>query len=347
MPPSEHTTAAFDRCVAVARAMAWSEDADVDVHHLLLCAMSSDDEFCRARLTLRALGVHHFFEDGADAEYTAAAAVIEATPRTMTRTMGAASAFDRLDHWAARTGDQTVDTVHLLLACLEAGADDDDIAEAFRATGTTVNDVVREAMTVRFYLSPADRQARARGPILSPTRTDRPAAHLYENLTKKRWGPRKSSTIRHRSQHPGTAEVGSPIRLYLFRIHLWWHVALVVIAVAQLSAVINVAITTPWALIWVVGPIPRVVAPTWARLLIVCGLTATSMVLGAPWWLAIGGFAVFALITIEGRFAVLEVRADVADPGVRSVDLRRDSRINAQGANGFLALKATRQLAAE
>jgi hypothetical protein len=348
MPTSKQTTAALDRCIAVARATAWGEDADVDVHHLLQCTMFTDDLFCRSRLTLRELGFYHFMEEGGDEAFTAAAADVSATPRTMTRTMEAAAVFDRIDYWTTRTGDETADTVHLLLACLEQGSVDEELAEHYKTVGITLRDVVRGAMTVRYYVSPTDRQARARGPILSPTRSDRPAAHRFENLEKKNPGPRNARSIGLRSQQIGTAELGSPVHLYLVRMHLWWHLALGAVALAQLAAVTFVTITmTWWAAIWIIAPIPRAKAPTWVRLLLIGGLTVASLILGPPWWLAFGGVLVAVLITIEGRFALLEIRADVADPAVRPRDLRRDGRINASAANWFGAMRVTGKLAAK
>ncbi|MER7251606.1 hypothetical protein [Kribbella sp. NPDC000426] len=348
MPASDHTTAAFDRCVAVARAMAWADQEDVDVGHLLLAAMCTDDRFARSRLTLRALGVHHFMTDEAEAMFKAGVAGIDATPRTMTRTMEAAAVFDRIAYWAGRTGDDTADTVHLLLACIEEGAKDDDFAGVIDMFGISHRDVVREAMTVRFHISPADRQSRHRGPILSAARPDRPSAYLFENVQSMFRGPRKMSSIRHRSQHPSAAEVGSPARLYLFRIHVWWHVVLAMAAVAQLTAVVVATFTaTLWAAVWLVGSTTRFMVPTWGRLLVACGLTAVAPFLGVPWWPVIGNLLIFVLITIEGRFALLEVKADVADPGVRLRDLRRDARLNNSAAGWYGELKLKGNLATE
>ena len=331
----------------MARAAAWGEDESVDVQHLLQCTIYTDDRSCRSRLTLRELGFYHFMETGGDEVFIAAAADISAPPRTMTRTMEAAAVFDRIDYWTTRTGDETADTVHLLLACLEQSSDNEELADFFATAGVTLRDVVRDAMTVRYYVSPTDRQARARGPILSAARSDRPAAHRFENLEKNH-GPRKARSIKLRSQQVGTAELGSPVHLYLIRMHLWWHLILAAVALAQLAAVVFAMITvTPWAAIWILGPLPRATAPTWVRLLLVGGLTALSLLLGPPWWLAIGGLLVFALITLEGRFALLEVRADVADPAVQPRDLRRDGRINAAAGNWFGAMKVTGQVSAK
>ncbi|HWD77299.1 MAG TPA: Clp protease N-terminal domain-containing protein [Kribbella sp.] len=341
MPASDHTTAAFDRCVAAARAMAWSAQEDVDVGHLLLAVMFTDDRFARSRLTLRALGVHHFLTGAGYADFAAAVAGIDVTPRVMTRTTQAAAVLDRVAYWARRTGDETADTVHLLLACME----EDDGVKLF---GISQRDVVREAMTVRFHISPADRQARHRGPILSAARPGRPPSYLFESLRSKSRGPRKMSSIRHRSQHPSAVEVASPARLYLFRIHLWWHVVLAAAAVAELTAVVlAIVLATPWAAVWLVGSTTRYMVPTWGRLLVLAALAAVSPALGVPWWPVAGSVLIFLLITVEGRFAVLEVKADVADPGVRLRDLRRDARLNNSAAGWYGELKLKRNLAAE
>lgn len=318
MPTSSRTTAALDHCIAVARARAYDDECDVDVEYLLLCTIFSDDLTCRARLTLRGLGFYHFMEEVVVAEFAATTAKlnISATPRTMGRTMEAAAVLDRLAYWTTRTGDETADTVHLLLACLEHCVDDEELAQYIKQSGITLRDVVRAAMTVRYYVSPTDRQARARGPILSPGRSARPAAHHFENLTKD-LGPRKARSISLRSQQAGTAELGSPVHLYLVRMHLWWHLALGAVALIQLAAVVVVMFTVSfWAAIWLIAPIPRAKAPVSLRMLLIVGLTVGSLLLGTPWWLAIGAFLVALLITIEGRFALLEVRADVADPMV-------------------------------
>ena len=349
MPASRapQRTRELERCIAVARAQAWREDLRADVVHLMLATVFTDDRSCRSRLTLRSLGVHHFLTADGYATFTAAASADAPDPHSTPMTEAAEAVLDRLGYWMTRTGDQTADTVHLLLACLETAASNDDVREVATEFGITIRDVVRDAMTVQYSVSAADRQARVRGPILSPARADRPAAYQFENPWKENAGPRRANSIRLRSQVVGTFDLGSPVHLYLLRMHLWALMTASAAHLAQLAAIGYATITvTPWSAVWVVGTLRRFSAPALLRLTITAGLLALSLPLGIPRWLVIGALVLFVLDTIEGRLALLEVRGDVADPAVSPRDLLRDGRINARASRQYQVLKVTRNLEA-
>jgi hypothetical protein len=339
-------TPSLERCIAVASAVAWRERSPVQVLHLLLSTMFTDDRSSRSRLTLRELGVHHFLTD--EGYVTFRAAVDDPERRRAPLTDAAKTVLNRLQYWATRTGDQSPDTVHLLLACLEAGSGDADVREAAREVGLSRRDVTRAAMTIRHLVSAADRQARVRGPILSVRRPDRPGGYQVENRWRASAGPRKVHTFKMRSQLTGAFDPGSPVHLYLLRVHLWLQLTFSVVNVVQLALIAYAAVTvTAWSAVWLASMLRRTAAPVWLRVAVDLGLVVASVMLDIPWWLAIVALVTLLLDIGEGRLALLEVRGDTADPSVSPRDLRSDARLNASASRYYTALKFKGELASE
>lgn len=310
-------TQSLRRCLELADRLA---DADpVEIFHLAAAAMANPDDHSRARLVLRALGAHHLLDPEVSAVVEAVDAEQAAPRRTIRHDAAARNALVRLPYWVRRTGDHTADSVHLLLACLEA---DPSVLDA-PALGLTTRTVVRAALEVRVEVSVHDRQYRMRGPILSSRRPDRPATYRFENPWRDHPATGMPNTLK--SQMSSLDSAGSYVQSHLIQWYVWTAVALTAAAVASAGAILYTALTvTPWSLLWAPAYGRRDVVPLPISLLLTAGIAVVATALGVPWWLVLFALVFRAADVMEGRLALLQVMGDTADPQLRPSALRSD-----------------------
>lgn len=330
-------TACVRTCLAAAEVMAVEDDELVTVEHLLLAAAFHNDADSRARLVMKELGAHHFFND--DTYEHVAWAFAEPPRPTAEWTTEAKDALGRLAHWATRTGDHAADTAHLLLACLEKQP------AALREAGVTPRDIVRSAINVRHRVSPADRQPRDRGPILSARRRDRPPSYQFVVQGKAKTGPSKLRHFSLRTQSANTSAMVANVQFHLTQLQVATLMVMNVVVTLMLIAIALAAFTVSWwALIWLAGQTRRAVLPMWVRLAVDVALVVVSVSLGLPWWLPVLAVVYRALDVLEGRLALLELRAETAQPALSQKDVRSDRRVHDRAAGFFMELKLRRDL---
>lgn len=341
-------TPALRRCVEVAQALASAEGSAVALSHLFLASIFDSDPNTRARLVMRATGAHHFVIDDTYKTVADAAARCDARSRAVPLGPAAAAVLSRLAHWKARTGDGTADTAHLMLACLETVAGDKEMRSVARTLGLTERIAVTQAMGVRHDVSPADRQSNHRGPILSRRRSDRPAPYAFE-ARHRAVGPRRARNIRLRSHTTSMEHAGSHLQAHLIRLHVWvWcfqQASLFVAVVAVIWACVTV---NAWSALWLIGlSVQRPHASPGVRLGIDAVLAAVSVLLGLPWPPLVASVVCRLPDLLDGRLAVLELRADTGDPFLAERDLRADRRANRRAAGSYRILKLQGRLTAE
>ncbi|MGW2658011.1 hypothetical protein ACWC1D_30715 [Streptomyces sp. NPDC001478] len=339
-------TAALRRCVETARVLARDDGGPVEVRHLFFAVACDGAADTRARLVMRATAWHHFLSDEAyravgEAGAGARAGAVPFGP-------GAVAVLARLPYWAGRTGDDTADTAHLLMACLEAGGGDQETRETVRSMGLSVRVAVSQAMTVRRDVAADDRQTNQRGPILSRRRSGRPAPYHFQ-APHRAIGPRKGRHISRRSQMTSTAHLSSHVQAHLLRLHLavaWWHQLGIFAALAVLLWAVWAV--TWWSALWLISlSVRRHQAVPAVRLGIDAVLVAVSVVLGIPWPL-VGAALVCRLVDLpDGRLALLQIRGDVGDPLLTEGDLQADRRADRRAAGAYRLLKIRRELTPE
>lgn len=328
----------LNKCLDIAQSMASGDGEPVGVEHLLLAVMFNDDPDSRSRLALKQLGAHHFFTDET---YDEVARVFARSPRPGAPwSQDAEKVLGRLVHWTVRTGDHTADTAHLLAACLESRPD--ELTQA----GVTSRDIVRASITVRHRVSPADRQLRVRGPILSARRHNRPPSYQFVAKRQSDFGPRKPRHFNFRSQTANTTGLNSRVQFHITQLHVATLIALSLASLLMLIAIAHAALTVSWwALSWLAGQVGRrALLPISARLVIDVALIVMSIPLGLPWWLTILAVLHRGLDVFEGRLGLLELRGEAAEPRLSEKDIRADRRVNARGARFYSVLKLRREL---
>ncbi|MCX4856813.1 hypothetical protein OG426_37815 [Streptomyces canus] len=346
--PAAPRTPALRRCLEVAQALAYGEGGPVELVHLFISVTSDSESATRSRLVMRATGAHHFVTDDTYRTVAEAAAEPDARTRAVSFAPAAAGVLSRLEYWTTRTGDDTADTAHLLLACLETGADDKEMRRTARTMGLTERVALSHAMMVRHEITAADRQSNHRGPILSRRRSDRPVPYHFE-APHRAIGPRKGRSISLRSQMSSAAHVASHLQSHLIRWHVWvlgWQqlsifVALLVMLWASLTV-------TWWSTLWVIGLMARrqIVSPA-LRLGIDVALVIASVLLGIPWPLVGLALVYRVLDLLDGRLALLEIRGDAGDPSLTESALRSDLKADRSAANFYRTLKITGRLTPE
>jgi hypothetical protein len=324
-------------CVLAAQEIAAHDGDPVGVEHLLLVAVFNDEKESRSRLVLRQLGAQHFFTDDT---YDRVAGMFGRPERRTRWEPAAEEVLGRLAYWATRTGDHAADTAHLLLACLEREP------RELTGAGVTPRDAVRAAVTVRHRVSPADRQPRDRGPILSRSRGDRPVSYEFAARWQAEAGPRKPRHFTFRSQTASTAGVGATVLLHITQLHVGTLIALGIVSAVMLIGTAAAALTvTWWSLLWLVSQVGRrALLPVAARVVVDVALAVVSVPLGIPWWLAAMAVPHRVLDVLEGRLGLLEVRGEAADPGLAEKDVRSDRRINARAGRFYAVLRLRREL---
>ncbi|MFD7865706.1 hypothetical protein [Streptomyces sp. NPDC057682] len=339
-------TAALRRCVETARVLARDDGGPVEVRHLFFSVVCDSASDTRARLVMRAAAWHHFLTDEAyravgEAAAGAGAGEVPFAP-------GAEAVFARLGYWAGRTGDDTADTAHLLMACLEAGGGDEETRAVVRSMGLSVRVAVSQAMGVRRDVAADDRQSNHRGPVLSPSRSGRPEPYRFQ-APHRAIGPRKGRHISRRSQMTSTAHLSSHVQGHLLRLHLvvaWWHqfgifAALAVVVWASWTV-------TPWSALWLISlSVRRNHAVPPLRLGIDAVLVVVSVVLGIPWPLVAAALVCRLIDLPDGRLALLQMRGDVGDPRLTEGDLQADRRADRRSAGYYRLLKIRRELTPE
>lgn len=346
--PSARRTPALTRCVEVAQALADGEGEPVGLMHLLHASMSSGDPSSRSRLVMKSLAAHHFLTEEATDAVAAAEAGMNGRTRAVPLSPAASAALGRLAYWTGRTGDGSADTAHLLLVCLEARADDEDVRRFLRGTGLTERAVLRSAMTERHRVCALDRQPSDRGPILSPGRPDRPAAYSFETRERRR-GKRTARSIGMRSENSGVAHISSRVQAHLIRLHvrvrLWAQLVILCTLAATAWATLTV---TAWSALWLASQLARrqYLSPG-ARLAADLALLVATAVLGIPWWLALLALANRVFDLLDGRLLLLLVKSDMADPALTEKDIRADRREDRRAATFYRTLKLTGKLAPE
>ncbi|MFG2981824.1 hypothetical protein ACGFYQ_11300 [Streptomyces sp. NPDC048258] len=346
--PSVRRTPALSGCVEVARALADGEGDPVGVLHLLLAAMCSGDPSSRSRLVMKSLAAHHFLTEEATGAVAAAEAGVNGRTRAVPLSPAAAAALGRLGYWTRRTGDGSADTAHLLLACLEARAEQEDVRRFLRGTGLSERVVVRSAMTERHRVCVQDRQPSDRGPILSPGRPDRPAAYSFETRARQQ-AKRTVRSIGMRSENSGVAHVSSRVQSHLVRLHIWVRLWAQLVVLCTLAATAWASLTvTAWSALWLASQLARRqnLSPA-ARLAVDLALLIASAVLGIPWWLALLALVNRVFDLLDGRLLLLQVKSDTGDPALTEKDIRADRREDRRAAGLYRVLKLTGKLAPE
>ncbi|MFJ9539867.1 hypothetical protein ACIRPX_21715 [Streptomyces sp. NPDC101225] len=346
--PAAPRTPALRRCIEVAQALAYDEGGPVELIHLFTSAAYDSTSATRSWLVVRATGAHHFITDEAYRAVADAAAARDARTRNLPFAPAAAGALSRLAYWTTRTGDETADTAHLLLACLEAGADDKEMRKFVRSIGLTERVVVSHAMMVRQGIAADDRQAGHRGPILSRRRSDRPVPYHFE-APHRAVGPLKGRNISMRSQMSSATHVASPVQSHLLRLHVrvlgGEQLSIFVVLFTLIWASLTV---TSWSALWLIGLLARRHNTSAAvRMGIDVALVIVSVLLGIPWPLVGLALVYRALDLLEGRLALLEIRGDVGDPSVTESGVRSDLRADRSAAHFYRTLKMTRRLRPE
>ncbi|MFE5730028.1 hypothetical protein ACFQ7A_03815 [Streptomyces sp. NPDC056528] len=346
--PAAPRTPALHRCVEVAQALAHGEGGPVDVVHLFFSVACDNDSATRSRLVMRATGAHHFVTDDTYRTVAEAAGGRGARTRAVPLAPAAVGVLSRLEYWTTRTGDDTADTVHLLLACLETGAGDKEMRKTTRTMGLTERVVVSNAMMVRHEITAADRQSNHRGPILSRRRSDRPAPYHFE-APHRVIGPRKGRSISLRSQMSSAAHISSRLHSHLVRLHVWVLCWQQLCIIAVLSVLIWASLTrTPWSTLWLISLMTRrQTAPLTLRLVTDAALVIASVLLDVPWPLVVVTLVCRVLDLLDGRLALLEIRGDAGDPSLTEGTLRSDRRADRGAANFYRALKIRRRLTPE
>lgn len=341
-------THALHRCVEVAQVLARDEGNSVELSHLFLAAVFDGDPDTRARLVMRATGAHHFVTDDTYRTVAEAAARRNAATRAVPLGPAAAAVLSRVAHWTARTGDSCADTAHLMLACLERAAVDEEMRSVARTLGLTERIAVTQAMEVRQDMSPADRQSNGRGPILSRRRGDRPAPYAFE-ARHRAVGPRRGRNISLRSHTTSAEHAGSRVHAHLIRLHVWvWCFQQACLFVAVAAVIWSCVSVTAWAALWLVGlSVQRPHASPGVRLGIDAALVAASVLLAIPWPPLVASLACRVPDLLDGRLAVLELRADTGDPLLTERDLRADRWANRRAAGAYRWLKLQGRLTAE
>ncbi|THA60168.1 hypothetical protein E6P78_27910 [Streptomyces sp. A0958] len=347
-PPAVLRTPALRRCVEVAQALAHGEGGPVDVLHLFLSVACDSEADTRSRLVMRATAWHHFFTDETYREVAEGAGRTDARTRAVPFAPAAAAVLSRLAYWTTRTGDETADTAHLLLACLETGTDDKEMRKAIRTLGLSGRVALSQAMTVRREVAAADRQLNHRGPILSRSRRDRPTPYHFQ-APHRAIGPRKGRAISLRSQMTSAAHVSSHLQSHLIRLHVWvgwWHQLGIF---AALSVTIWASLTvTPWSALWLISvSIRRHVASPGPRLGCDAALVVASAFLGIPWLLVATALVCRLIDLLDGRLALLQIRGDVGDPALTESALQSDRRADRRAAHFYRTLKFRRRLTPE
>ncbi|MEU9305316.1 hypothetical protein [Streptomyces sp. NPDC048269] len=344
-PPGRRTPA-LRRCVEVAQGLADGEGSPVGPLHLLLAAMCAGDPSSRSRLVTKSLAAHHFLTSEATGAVADAEAGLGGRAREVPFSPAATAALGRLAYWTRRTGDGSADTAHLLLVCLEARAEDEDVRRFARGTGLSERAVMRSAMTERHRVCAQDRQPSDRGPILSHGRPDRPAAYSFETRARRPSG-RTVRSIGMRSENSSVSHMGSRVQSHLIRLHIWVRIWAQLVILCALAATAWAALTvTAWSALWLVSQLARRqnLSPA-ARLAVDLVLLVASAVLGIPWWLVLLALVSRVFDLIDGRLLLLQVQSDTADPELTERDLRADRREDRRAAAFYRVLKLTGRLA--
>ncbi|MFD4956730.1 hypothetical protein [Streptomyces sp. NPDC058451] len=347
-PHAVPRTPALRRCVETAQALAHDDGGPVEVLHLFFSVACDSASDTRSRLVMRATAWHHFLTDETYRSVAEAATALGARTRAVLFAPAAAAALARLAYWTARTGDDTADTAHLLMACLEAGGGDKEMREAVRSMGLSVRVALSQAMMVRREVAADDRQLNHRGPILSRSRSGRPKPHHFQ-APHRAIGPRKGRHISRRSQMTSTAHLSSHLQSHLLRLHLsvaWWHQLSIFAALAVLIWA-SLAVTL-WSALWLISlSVRRNHASPPLRLGADAVLVIVSTFLGIP-WLLVGAALVCRLIDLpDGRLALLQIRGDVGDPLLTEGALQSDRRADRRAAGYYRLLKIRRELTPE
>ncbi|WP_168712251.1 hypothetical protein [Streptomyces sp. A1277] len=348
-PPAVPRTPALRRCVEIARALAHGDGGGpVEVLHLFLAVACDNASDTRSRLVMRATAAHHFFTDETYRSVAESAAALDARTRAVPLAPAAAAVLSRLAYWTVRTGDDTADTAHLLLACLETRTGDKEMRKTARTMGLSERVALSRAMLVRREVAAADRQANHRGPILSPSRSERPTPYHFQ-APHRAIGPRKGRSISLRSQMTSTAHLSSHVQSHLLRLHVWvswWHQLAIF---AALSVLIWASLTvTPWSALWLISlAVRRNHASLALRLSGDAALVVASAFLGVPWPLVAAALVSRLVDLPDGRLALLQMRGDAGDPSLTEGALQSDRRADRRAARYYRTLKIQRELKPE
>jgi hypothetical protein len=346
--PSVPRTATLHACVDVARALATLHEAPVQLMDLLLAATCAGDPSSRARLVMRNTAAHHFLAEEIRAEVAGVESEGASQDAAVAFSPAATAALDRLAFWTTRTGDVCADTAHLLLVCLEAHAQDEQVKEFAHTTGLTERAVVRGAMAERHRVCSGDRQSSEWRPILSAHRPHRPAPYAFEARVRR---PDQHTVrgITVRSQMTGVSHVSSRVQSHLIRLHMWvllWSQLLVLVTV--LAMFWSATHVTPWSWLWLGSLVARRqhLSPG-ARLAVDLVCVVASMFLAVPWWLAVLALLTRVFDLLDGRLALLQVSGDTGDAALTEKDLRADRRADRRAAKYYQLLRLTGRLSPE
>lgn len=324
-PPTPLVSEALEVALILASERDRGELADLP--HLLEVALFNSDRASRSRLTVTRLGGDALFATDAGDDYGHARGRLATATRASGWTGAASQALARLNYWSERTGDVNVDTVHLLLACIEAGETDAEMGPAMRGVGLTVREALRESLGIRDRVSPQDRQRRLRGPIDAGSRPGRPSATEYSESK----AAVRSPGILHfafRSQASGAFFSDEPVQQYLTKLTMS---SLAASAGCWFLWVATIAWSTQhngWrsllalaGLLFTTNRLPTLVA--------VLGSAAPAAVawqLGGSIVMPIAALCFQAAEIVSDRLGLQAVRAEAAEPRLSVGDARRDAR---------------------
>ncbi|MEU5156154.1 hypothetical protein [Glycomyces sp. NPDC021274] len=334
-------THSLNVCIRTAEKYARSHSQDLAVSDLMWSTLFTEDEQSRSRLSLKLLGRHHFLSDEGYAEFLEVKALPYNTLGSEETPGSELEVLSRLQYWVERTGDSAADTVHLLLACIELGSQDREGRSMVWELAVNPREVIRAAMSVRNQTSFEDRQSRARRPILSPLRQDRPQSYRFETERKQTVGMAAARPTLGRSQMPGPTHSNSRVYAYILQIYLGVLTSRAISLIVLLGLIAFGSFTiSPWCLIWVMSAtMDRTGSPLWFRLLVDSTSLAASVALGLPWWLPATAATHRALDATESAMAAVAARSDCADPDVTGKTLRSDARMARRAAGWYKALK--------
>jgi hypothetical protein len=317
------------RCLALAQIIASRDHIFVDIDLLMMCVVLGSECASRAQLVVKGVGGIMRFPDHSRAVLDRAVAYIGRDELTAPLAPEVAAALERLPYWVRRTGDEDADSVHLLLALLEAIQFGTAGTEMITVAGVNVRDVIRSAMGTREFVSASDRQRGNCRPILSATRSERPMPYQFRD--RRAAAPLlKLRNYKWRAWTTGSEHVNSFLQRRLAQSQVWLIMLLSAVHLALWAAVIYATLRIDYraalgllALMTSVKNVPLFVSLTADACLI-----ALWSVWGLPLWIPLIGVAYHAIEIVESRVAVLLVRADTADPSVSVKDLRSDMRTN-------------------
>ncbi|MCA2208393.1 hypothetical protein [Nocardia rosealba] len=333
-------TVGLGEAIRLAQCIACEGEQLVGPEELFLAVVVGAEPGTRCRSVLHRLGIDRAFTEQDHLELVALSTRFGSRSGDVGLTDAAQAVLDRLPYWAARTGDRSADTSHLLLACLEQP----EMSTVVGQFGATTNDILRTALAVRRSVAPADRPVESAGPILSARRHDRPSTHVFDAVESRDEPFRTYTSMMSRSQLAGAGQMSSPIQRHVIRLHMLVMIAELVASVVLLGATVYGAVTaTPLALIWLGCLVRRDQFPLVFRLAVDLGVVTLAVVLGIPTWPVLLVAAYRLCDVFEERLGLIQVRGAVADPALTLRALRSDRRINYRGVNNRITHRLTRR----